>query len=38
MIADSENMLYNNPVNMKYKWRKEIQEVCERISHISKVS
>lgn len=24
MIADSENVHYNNPVNIKYTWRKEI--------------
>lgn len=23
MIADSENVLYNNPVSMKYMWKKE---------------
>lgn len=23
MIADSENVLYNNPVSMKYTWKKE---------------
>lgn len=24
MIAESENVLYNNPVNKKYKWRKKV--------------
>lgn len=23
MIADSENVLYNNPVNIKYTWKRE---------------
>lgn len=39
MIADSENVLDNNPVNMKYTPRKEnAWHVCGRVSCISKAS
>lgn len=36
MIADSEDMHYNNPVNIKYTWKKEVQHVCGRVSCVSK--
>lgn len=39
MIADSENVLYNNPVNIKYTLRKEkAWHVCGRVSCMSKAS